>query len=41
MEIKKAKNEWLQEKAKLIEFEMLSGHSRSGVWSGLSKVRQV
>ena len=36
--VKKAKNDWLQEKAKEIESGMQSGSSRRGVWNSLKDI---
>ncbi len=38
--VKKAKNAWLQEKAREIEIGMLSGGSRRNVWSSLREIQR-
>ena len=38
--VKKAKNDWLQEKAKEIESRMQSGSSRRGVWNSLKDIQK-
>ena len=38
--VKKAKNDWLQEKAKEIESGMQSGSSRRGVWNSLKDIQK-
>ena len=37
--VKKAKNDWLQDKAKEIESRMQSGSSRRGVWNSLKDIQ--
>ena len=38
--VKKAKNDWLQEKAKEIKSRMQSGSSRRSVWNSLKDIQK-
>ena len=38
--VKRAKNEWLQDKARIVEVGMLSGHSKGNAWGNMREIRK-
>ena len=38
--VKRAKNDWLQEKAKAVEAGMMSGHSGGGAWQSMKEIQK-
>ena len=37
--VKRAKNDWLQQKAKAVEAGMMSGHSGGGAWRSMKEIQ--